>query len=268
MWPFFLTINNHGCRLMDEIRARFYEEYLLNLHSSLLTHDLAYYFSGEGIKVDGVLCTKDQQFSFQALEQQIDLKMDEFAQLFIVFNGSRVHMQHEDPKGRDGAPEGFYIKTINNELLHPYKNSIGIFREESGELGITIDGLHIDTFMLKEDAPEMLGTIGFCFCALTAYLKGFTRIDLVAAGRTGPKDKNIGYIVWPKLGFDAALEQDDRKDWPPQYAQCISVQEIMKIDEDYWKQNGFQMLMSFDLSPDSSSWSKLLDYTRRKQLWS
>ena len=253
---------------MEEKRATFYEDYLLNLHSSLMAHALSDYFSGEGIKVDGVLYTKEEQFTFQALEQKIVLKMDEFAQLFIVFNNSCVHMQHEDPKGRDGAPEGFYIKTINNDLLHPYKNNIGIFKEESGDLGIAIDGLHIDSFMLKEDAPELLGTIGFCFCAITAYLKGFSRIDLVAAGRTGPKDKNIGYFVWPKLGFDATLEEDDRRDWPPEYAKCISVQEILKINEEYWKKNGSQMLMSFDLSPGSPSWAKLLDYTRRKQLWS
>jgi len=255
---------------MDIDREKYYLTDLVDLHSHLLANDLVLeYLTGDEIVINGNNYSADEIVSLKILESEFKLSVKDFAHLFVVFNKSRVLMQLENPRGRDWAPEGCYVKTINHELIaQQHKNNIGIFLEEADSYGIAIDALHIDSFNLKEDAPSLLGTIGFCLCALVAYLNGFSRIDLVGAGRNSPKDKNIGYFVWPKLGFDSALDLIDRSSWPQEYLGFRTIQDIVKIDEKFWEDNGGQLLMSFDLSPGSVSWKKLLDYTRRKLLWS
>jgi hypothetical protein len=46
----------------------------------------------------------------------------------------------------------------------------------------------------------------------------------------------------------------------------VSVQDLLAIDEPWWRDNGAQRWMEFDLAADSPAWAKLLDYLREKVL--
>jgi hypothetical protein len=67
------------------------------------------------------------------------------------------------------------------------------------------------------------------------------------------------------LGFDAPLEPEET-DGRPDLAPCRTVQDVIAIDELWWRENGWQRWMEFDLTADSRSWRKLLDYLRGKEL--
>jgi len=75
----------------------------------------------------------------------------------------------------------------------------------------------------------------------------------------------IGYWVWPKLGFDAPVEPQELES-ASNLATCTSVLEVVAIDEQWWKDNGSQRLMTFDLAPGSASWAKLLSYVQERIL--
>jgi hypothetical protein len=84
----------------------------------------------------------------------------EFAHLFSVFDGSRVHQQAEKNPSHDDAPLGLYFTVINNRLIqNQHKNRVGLVTEELGTTGLFIDAVHIDHFFLNEQStPPSLGT--------------------------------------------------------------------------------------------------------------
>ena len=47
-------------------------------------------------------------------------------------------------------------------------------------------------------------------------------------------------------------------------AECRTVRMLIEKNEAWWEENGFQLLMTFDLSADSASWRMLLAYMREK----
>jgi hypothetical protein len=211
----------------------------------------------------------------------------EAAQLLMVFDGARVHAQDQYGYGDDEAPPGTYFTTIHPDLVHEgHKNRVGIYDEQGTGEALFLDdvladdgdddevpaeeigpprAVHVDHFYLRHQAPEGLGTVAFALCAMTAHRMGYTRISLIAGGGRGHARHMIGYFVWPKLGFDAPLdhgETDGRAD----LAGCISVQDVIAVDEAWWRENGSQRLMEFDLGADSRCWEKLLDYLQQKEL--
>ncbi|WP_245641697.1 hypothetical protein [Paraburkholderia bannensis] len=209
----------------------------------------------------------------------------EAAQLLMVFDGARVHEQDQYDYGDDDAPPGTYFTTIHPELVHEgHKNRVGIYDEEGTGEALFLDdvlagdddafpaqeigpprAVHVDHFYLRHQAPEGLGTVAFALCAMTAHRMGYTRISLIAGGGRGHDPRMIGYFVWPKLGFDALLDHGET-DGQPDLAACITVQDVIAIDETWWRENGSQRLMEFDLGADSRCWEKLLDYLQQKEL--
>jgi hypothetical protein len=80
------------------------------------------------------------------------------------------------------APEGYYF-TVKNAKVLQYKNKIGIVTVEDEGTGLHLPPqLYIDQFFLSGGAPELLGTISFGLCAITAHLYGLSFIELVAGG--------------------------------------------------------------------------------------
>jgi len=170
-----------------------------------------------------------------------------------------VHAQKERPGSL--APEGMYFTVVNSRLLQ-YKNKIGLVELEGEGAGLHLPHqLFIDQFFLQADAPDLLGTVSFALCAITAHLCGLGFIELIAGGGVGFNEKLHGYCVWPKLGFDAPLEPGEA---PAHVPAAQSVLDIVEVDAQWWEEHGSQRLMTFELESDSRSWSKLLSYLHAK----
>jgi len=189
----------------------------------------------------------------------------EFAHLFSIFDGSRVHQQAEKSKSLDEAPPGLYFTIINPQLIESqHKNRIGIFQRDDTAIDLFIDDMHIDHYYLNERrTPPNLGTLAFALCAITAHLAGMGRITLVAADGAGSNTRYVGVKVWPKFGFDAPLWPDETAG-AAHLADCASVQDVMAVDETWWAEHGTQRHMMFELAAHSVSWRKLIPYAKRK----
>lgn len=241
----------------------FYLTHLESLHQRLLASQVARtYLTGTGIRFDGV-----ELASLDCYELPIGtLTVVEFAQLFSVFDGSRVHEQVQRVPGPDDAPPGLYYTVANTRLIrHPGKNRLGLYTRSDGNgTDLFIDGLHVDRYVLnKRSTPPTLGTVAFALCAITAHLAGLSHISLVAAGGQGFGRSYVGYKVWPRLGFDAPLWPDEVAP-APHLADCRSVQDVLAVDAAWWDNHGSQRVMTFDLNASSISWLKLLAYADRK----
>lgn len=212
------------------------------------------------------------------------LTSEEAAHLLMVFDGSRVHVQEQHIVGLDDGPPGTYFTTVNADVVQEgHKNRVGIYDEEDGpglflndlltDADVEDDGgaaqagmaVHVDHFFLRHQAIDGLGPVTFALCAITAHCLGYRRISLVAGGGRGFDQGMIGYRFWPKLGFDALLEEGVT-DGAPHLANCQTVQEVRAIDEAWWDRDGTQHWMEFDLAADSPGWQMLLDYLREKEL--
>ena len=236
-------------------KTPFYLASLQDVHEKLLAHPLAQgYLGGSEFRLDGA----DGAGLTVALPFG-ELDHTEFAHLFAVFDGSRVHAQKERPGSL--APEGMYFTVVNSRLLQ-YKNKIGLVELEGEGAGLHLPHqLFIDQFFLQADAPDLLGTVSFALCAITAHLCGLGFIELIAGGGVGFNEKLHGYCVWPKLGFDAPLEPGEA---PAHVPAAQSVLDIVEVDAQWWEEHGSQRLMTFELESDSRSWSKLLSYLHAK----
>ena len=240
----------------------FYQTHLAELHQQLLASTIVRaYLTGTGIRLDGVdLAPADRfELSFGIFSTV------EFAHLFSIFDGSRVHQQAERSPSLDEAPPGLYFTSINPRLIESqHKNRLGVFRRADAGIDLFIEDMHIDHYYLAEHrAPPSLGTLAFALCAITAHLAGMGRITLVAADGQGSSARYVGTKIWPKFGFDAPLLPGET-DGAPHLADCTTVQDVMAKDATWWAEYGTQRRMAFDLSANSTSWRKLLPYAGRK----
>ena len=242
--------------------TNFYQSQLAELHQRLLGHAVVQsHLTGTGLRFDGAELSAADRFELPFGE----ISTLEFAHLFSVFDGSRVHQQAEKKPSHDDAPPGLYFTVINNRLIqNQHKNRVGLVTVEIGTTDLFIDALHIDHFFLNErNTPPNLGTFAFALSAIAAHRLGLAHVSLIAAGGKGFNPRHIGYKVWPKLGFDADLLAAEI-DEAPQCNGCRTVLDVLAIDPKWWEQNGSQRRMTFDLAADSRSWRKLLPYVLSK----
>lgn len=241
----------------------YYTSHLAELHQRLLEHPVtAAHLNGTAIRLDGVELTAEDRFK---LPSACELTALEFAHLFSMFNGSRVHQQAEKLHGPDDAPPGLYFTVVNTKLIrNQHKNKAGLVTLAMGTTDLFIDALHVDHFFLNKRAtPDGLGTFAFTLSAITAHLAGLAHITLVAAGGVGFSPRHVGYTVWPRLGFDAVLLPGETQA-APQLVGCHTVQDVLAADPDWWEAHGSQRLMTFDLAAHSRSWQKLIPYAGEK----
>jgi hypothetical protein len=244
------------------VTTNFYQSHLAELHQRQLGHVVVQsYLTGTGLRFDGAKLSSADRFELPFG----DISTLEFAHLFTVFDGSRVHQQAEKKTSQDDAPPGPYFTVINNRLIqNQHKNRVGLVTEEAGTTDLFIDALHIDHFFLNErNTPPSLGTFAFALSAITAHRHGLAHISLIAAGGKGFSSRHVGYKVWPKLGFDAKLLAGDMNE-APQCKGCRTIQDVLAVDPACWEQHGSQRRMAFDLTADSRSWRKLLPYVLSK----
>jgi len=238
----------------------FYRSHLRSLHVALLRHPIGIaHLSGRGIRLDGRTLVPGELI--HGMDRMISTL--EFAHLFTVFNGSRVHAQFARKPLHD-APAGLYFSIINNGIIQsPNKNRLGLYRaRDKHDSTLIVKNMHIDCICLAHHAPPGLGTIAFALSAITAHLAGLSHISLVAAGGPGARKRYVGYRIWPKFGFDADIASDELAAAP--YLQgCQTIQKILARDPAWWDAHGTQRMMLFDLAPHSTSWGKLLRYVRK-----
>lgn len=192
------------------------------------------------------------------------LELDEVntGRLFMIPVESSVwtHIVRE----RDGAPAGLDVMSNNFFMAEDEYASVIAYRDEVGA-ALGVDALHIRRMMLAPDAPKRLATVAFGLMAIAAYRHGFACIVLYAAGK-GPIDRSdpdgfVGYLVWPKFGFDAPVAAVELNRAPCSALRaCKTVQDLMSVHPDWWADHGSAREMRFDLRAGSRSWRILLNY--------
>ena len=95
---------------------------------------------------------------------------------------------------------------------------------------------------------------------------GIRRIELWASGNYNDAGYN-GYYTWARFGFDAPLTQRDRRLLPPELAVAQTVNDLIHLGAaEWWKKNGDDRAMMFDLAEDSSMMRVFRAYLKEKGL--
>lgn len=239
---------------MTPEQLEFYESDLRLFENLISTHDLAALFNGPIYTSDGVLVNEIQLGDNR-------LNANTVARLFILPAESVINVRslHDN-----GSVYGVTIESENALVQADQTNSVSAYRDLGGN-SVRIDELHLDRILLDSEAPIRLCTIAFGLMAIEAFKNQFSIITLFAAGRApllpADDDSLIGYSVWPKFGFDAAIspvEIQNRED----LRGCRTVRDILDLDPYWWDQiGGSEREMAFDLSPGSASWTTLIQYS-------
>lgn len=223
----------------------------------LRDHPLAGLFTGE------LFYDVDHKLTGLALpnfgENPVMLSPEQVGTLFMAPDESIVRILKLAEQA-DGSPAGFSVTSDHPFAEEPVE--VIAYRSDDGN-ALQVSNLHIRKLMLDSAAPDRWCTIAFGLMAIMAYRLEFREITLYAAGR-GPvtpddPDEFVGYLVWPKFGFDAPLEPVDLQG-AEHLQNCQTVQDVMEIDPDWWSRHGSGRAMSFDLRPNSRSWNILLNY--------
>ena len=96
---------------------------------------------------------------------------------------------------------------------------------------------------------------------------GVSRIVLNAAGNSSATKGSVtstpwrGYTIWPRMGFDAPLPASIRAKLPPDLSHAKSLLDLHATPEGtrWWRDNGEDLDVSFDLKDRSSPQAKIMD---------
>jgi hypothetical protein len=82
----------------------------------------------------------------------------------------------------------------------------------------------------------------------------------------GDQRGDVGYRVWPILGFDGPLPRQVLDELPPELAGARRVSDLMATQEgrEWWIRNGDDINLTFDLSPNSPALRRFRAYLRRR----
>lgn len=96
---------------------------------------------------------------------------------------------------------------------------------------------------------------------------GVSRIVLNAAGNSSATKGSVtstpwrGYTIWPRMGFDAPLPASIKAKLPPDLSHAKSLLDLHATPEGtrWWRDNGEDLDVSFDLKDRSSPQAKIMD---------
>jgi hypothetical protein len=96
---------------------------------------------------------------------------------------------------------------------------------------------------------------------------GVSRIVLNAAGNSSATKGGVtatpwrGYTIWPRMGFDAPLPASIKSKLPPDLSHAKSLLDLHATPEGtrWWRDNGEDLDVTFDLKDRSSPQSKIMD---------
>ncbi len=239
----------------------FYQHRILPIESRLLNSDVALLLQGEDVRMKEGTSIPEIEMGGQILSNR------QMAHLFLLCNGSRI-WRDEQEESNDETLAGFYINSVHAQVELPHAVRVGLYHFDDSAQG-QWDGVFIDSVFWRPTAPKYLGTVSFALLAIQAYALGLTEIRLLAGGGAAKfanhwTSRMQGYFVWPKLGFDAPIDAQEVTG-VTHLQNCRSVQEVLAIDANWWRDNGGNgRMMLFDLSAGSKSWLILLDYLKMK----
>jgi hypothetical protein len=243
------------------INTMFDASNLFRIEAVLLAHPIAQsYFQGNLYDGSGQRLTMLSIARGQDTTMQLDAVST--GRLFMIPDGSIVTVarvnEHAD------TPAGVDIRSNNIFLADDEQNSVVVYRSADGP-AMWIDALYIRNVMLAPHAPRRLISVGFGLMAIAAYRLGFKQISLFAAG-CGPlptdyADTMVGYMVWPKFGFDAQVVPVELDRFPNRaLLRAATIQDVRSAAPGWWEEHGSGRTMYFDLTAGSRSWSLLLNY--------
>lgn len=240
---------------MTPERDIFYASDVKRIEDFLLANSLADLFTGEIYSANGTKLV-------EIIIDDMCLTSLEAAKLFMLPDESTIIFNRVCERD-DGSPGGIAVESDNAFIQDDELNLIVAYKDADGD-SVRIDRLHLSRILLASDAPERFCTVAFGLMAVMAYKLGFIRITIFAAGRAPLQDDDpdemVGYLVWPKFGFDAPVEPVEFQN-ALHLRNCKTVRDVINIDEQWWEQvGGSSREMAFDLSPGSSSWTVLLNY--------
>ncbi|SDA64584.1 MULTISPECIES: GNAT family N-acetyltransferase [unclassified Janthinobacterium] len=178
-----------------------------------------------------------------------------------AFDGSDLTVTFEITETVWGAVPAFVL-TVNHKVLleKPMIRKILLVSEDSNVEGSAHLSImeNVEFYLRKDYRGQGIGRECFAVEVAAAHDLGFAKILANAASR--PKD---GWIVWPKLGYDAVIEQDiyekimSRSDAPTSLPP-LGVARISDLWEQnlfaLWDEHGTGCIMEFDCS-SRQSWS-------------
>lgn len=155
-------------------------------------------------------------------------------------------------------------KALEVRYTHPDADIEGLRTLKKGEI--------INEFFIiknKELRGSGLGTSIFIDQVEGAHSLGMSKISTLAAGEPGDKLFN-GYYTWPRLGYDGHLPKEAVSKLPNSgpLSKATKVSDLMKSSEgrDWWKSNGSEVYLNFDLNPESLSRKVLDSYAKEKNI--
>lgn len=245
---------------MTEFEEAFLEGKVNPLEEYLLALPLGELFTGDIYTSDDVPLLALNLEGFGT--EQITLAAAEVGRLFMAPDESIVQFLRLSEQ-HDGTPAGFNVWSEGPFVQEGEPVHIVAYQDENGP-GVRLDSLHLARIMLDPEAPARLCTVAFGLMVCTAFRLGFKQVTLYAGGNGPPpavvEDGDlIGYLVWPKFGFDAQLIPADINA-EPRLRHCHSVLDVVRTDSDWWEQHGRGREMTFDLTANSRSWIVLLNY--------
>ncbi len=115
----------------------------------------------------------------------------------------------------------------------------------------TPPGFGLKTFVIQVEAAKRLG---------------IDRIIAFAAGYPNHPNGLNGYYTWMRFGFNAVLDDADLELLPAELANAQDLNDVIRLGgKDWWKANGYEREMIFDLSDDSAMMQIFRAYQAEKK---
>lgn len=175
-----------------------------------------------------------------------EIPHEEWVKIACAPPGAAVHVR--------ATPDGIMIRADHPEaqsIRHIKKTPDGLVCKNES-INVTTNRAGTGTKLFSEQVDSLRAM-------------GVKRIETEAA--RDDSQKVVGYLVWPKLGYDGPIPKRVMKQLPPEFSGAQMVSDLMKTPEgrEWWKKNGDSAKMSFDLSDGSRSLAVLSAYQQSKK---
>lgn len=174
--------------------------------------------------------------------------------------------------GLVGALDGSKIEAANSYSGMQFRVSHPLVAAQ--ERILSIDGrgrlfMHNHYFRTSRTAPEGIGLKSFATQVHHAEKFGIQYIDTDAVGDfKKSQDENgwNGYYSWPRMGYNAELNEDDWEKFPLTYRGIPDLNSLFEQQNGnlVWKHFGTGREMIFDLDPTTPSWRILRKYLQER----
>ena len=262
--PFDVTptfAHNHAARLdnLQDLAGEKYRETFKRklsidttqyVDGKIEQHPISAMFNG---KVSFAKMTEDEFI----LGDKTFLTKEELAQLSGAIDGSELTITERETSE---FPVILRIKITNDEIYQkPAYQTLRLGHD--GNLSLVID--------LQKIKQEKQGQ-GISSFALRQQIRlaqslGIDRLETFAIGDIDDPEHN-GYYTWARLGFNADIPDSIRAKLPENLKQVEDIADLMLSTEgrSFWKQNGSDVALKFDLASGSKSIKILKTYLWEK----